>query len=337
MTQVNGTDAKLKVISPQQENTTVAKGSNVDTQLSNALSTKEIEEKPLNTPLRAQDLDFSKLPKGNRLDASEFANRSLNEVKDLAREFNADFPDSPYIVDYSSFPKPEDFDKNNYGGKKEAYAAWKNSVTEWVEDCKQDMIASKSKHLGSLAENFEKTMNSGFFGIYLQMGITREEIKTAFEALEGDINGVKKYLDKKADEIKANTRNIGAQVTKNVNKNTDEQASGVHAHIDHNTGAIMDKVDSAQIEITRNIETEEQKTRDTVSTEHKQTRAKAEKLKDEIMKKLEEMPTKKSLVYDYLKGVLKSPVDVAKAGFDLGSCLLGLHYGALQKLQELLS
>ena len=253
MTTVGQVNQELKVVAQQNEGTQV-QGSNVDAQLREAFSSDQPQGNQLTKPLKAQDLNFEGFPKGNRLDASEFAGRSLNEVKDAAREFNADFPETPYVVDYSEFPKPEAFSKKNYGGKEEAYNAWKDAVTEWVEDCKQDMVTRKSNHIGSMTEKFERAMNNGFFNIYLQMGMTRDFIQATYEALKGDINKVKEQLDAKAEEIKKHSSAVGRNVTRNVNANTNRQVGGLHEHLDYNTSGLHAHIDDAESGLHNHID-----------------------------------------------------------------------------------
>ena len=282
--------------------------------------------------LKAQDLNYEGFPKANRLDASEFAGRSLNEVKDIAREFNADFPEQPYVIDYSKFPNPENFSKKNYGGKEEAYTAWKNVVTEWVEDCKQDMATQRSNHIGSMTEKFERAMNNGFFNMYLQMGITRDFIQATYEALQGDINKVKEQLDLKAQQIMQNSRNVGQQVSQTVR--TEGHLTREIVILD---GMATRKTVQIEAENTRRtVETEAENTRGTVETEAQKTRAEIKHLQKRILNKLSEMPTKKSLVIDFIKGTLHLPIDVAKKGFDIGSYLLGLGADKLKQIAEYL-
>ncbi len=277
MTKIGQTNQELKIIAQQNGGTQVA-GPNADSQLRESFTFEEKQTPEMQKPLKAQDLNYENFPKANRLDASEFAGRSINEVKDAAREFNADFPETPYIVDYSGFPKPEVFSKKNFGGKEEAYNAWKDAVAEWVEDCKQDMVTRKSNHIGSMTEKFERAMNNGFFNIYLQMGMTRDYILATYEALHGDINKVKEQLDAKAEEIKRHSSAVGRSVTRNVNANTNRQVGELHDHLDWNTAGLhthIDKaasglrgdIDDAVEKINTNTDQRAQETQDTVKTE----------------------------------------------------------------------
>lgn len=253
MTKVGQVNQELKVVAQQNEETQV-EGTNVDTQLREAFNSDQVQGNQLTKLLKAQDLNFENFPKGNRLDAPEFAGRSLNEVKDAAREFNADFPKTLYVVDYSEFPKPETFPKKNYGGKEEAYNAWKDAVTEWVEDCKQDMVAKKSNHIGSMTEKFERAMNRGFFNIYIQAGITRDFIQATYEALNGDINKVKEQLNAKAEEIKKHTTTVGRNVINKVNANTNKQVAGLHQHITNSTNELHEHLDKNTQEIKEHVD-----------------------------------------------------------------------------------
>ena len=223
-------------------------------------------ETPENTQvkkaLKAGDLDYSKFPRANRLDASEFAERSLNEVKDLAREFNKDFPQNPYITDFDSFPRPESYTSKQYGGKDRAYVAWKSAVKEWVEDCKQDMDAGKDVGMQDLASRFEQTVQKGFFNLYIQNGMTQQEIFDVYQALEGDINKVKQELDSRIKKDGAYTRQVVKDAVADqanwVVGEVRRESNGIHQHIHEVDMAstnrdfeIMDKADNIQNDVDK--------------------------------------------------------------------------------------
>lgn len=359
MTKINGAPQNVEVVK-QQENqgTSISRTNTADAQLRSAFTFDQKEEQKLAKPLKAHDLNYENFPKKNRLDASDYATRSLNEVKDRAREHNNDFPDNAYVVDYSTFPNPEDFEKKQYGGTDKAYSAWKTAVSEWVEDCKQDMVAAKNTNLTSMTEKFEKTLQSGFFNLYIQMGITQEEIQTVYEKLNGNINKVKAELDKKAEEIKSNSRAVGRQVTRNVNattvavgqkviQNSNENTFGLHEHLDYNTEGVnrhigdatanvIYNIDNASNKLGRKIDKKSNEIKKVVQNESNNIQSQNQELHNEIMDKLKKMPTKRSIVIDFIKGTLRLPIDVAAAGFDLSSYLLSLPATALKKISELL-
>lgn len=317
---------------------------NANTQLREAFS--YYNDTPATTPQKfdINQLDYSNFPKKNRLDAYDFATRSFNEIKDAAREFNADYPQQPYMPNYSNFPEPKNFTKQVYGGNREAYTAWKSAVKEWVEDCKQDMVTAKSNHIGSMENRLEGMMSSGFFQVYMQLGITREEIQQAFEDTKGDINQLKEQLDKRANELRRNIQAGVASINRNtnqavgaaidrINANTDYRANEIHQHIGSTEDAIHDHIEGSQLllnEVNRQIQEE-------IHADGKKTRDQVKALQSEIMKKLEKMPTKKSLVLDFIKGTLHLPVDIAATGFNLASYLLSLPASVLKQISELLS
>lgn len=331
----------------EQQSTSVKNNNTADAQLREAFSYDNSNNPPEKQKFDVNQLDYSGFPKKNKVDAFDFARRSLNEIKDAAREFNADFPQNPYVPNTSIFPKPENFTKKQFGGKEQAYTAWKSAVTEWVEDCKQDMVSAKNGHINSMSAKLENIMKSGFFQIYLELGITQQEIQQAFEATNGNINDLKEMLDKKANELKQNmqrgfagvntntNRAVGVAIDK-INSNTDYQASEIHRHLDHTERQIHRHIDESTEATQNHFEERSDDIIDEIHNDGDKTRERIEELQSEVMKKLEKMPTKKSLVIDFIKGTLHLPIDAAKAGFNLASYLLSLPVEALKKIVELL-
>ena len=228
-----------------------------------------------NKKLKAQELNYSEFPKANRADASQFAERSLNEVKDLARTFNADYPDEPYIVDYNEFPRPEIFQKNNYGGKDKAYTAWKNAVIEWVEDCKQDMDTKRNANMVDLGMTLDMYMSEinekldeGFYDMYLEEGLTREFIAETYKQLKGDINAVNVALNKEASRIRAQVKASEGNIIANDNGNT----ASVHAHIAGATDGINNHIEEDGVKTRNLVYDETQEIKGEVRKEGQQTR-----------------------------------------------------------------
>ena len=277
MTSVSKTGGETKVIIQHNDGTQASSSNAAAEGLKAAFSYKQ-EEVQAQKPLKSQDLNYENFPKNSRKDASDYAGRSLNEVKDAARDFNADFPEKPYVVDYDGFPRPEHFHKKNYGGDKQAYEAWKDAVTEWVEDCKQDMATRKSNNLDSLTKNFERAMNNGFFNIYLQMGITRDFIQATYEALDGNMNQIKEKLDKKAQEIMQNSRRVGEQVTSDVEDAVYDSSDGIHHHIDDAKKDTISEITDV-IDYKNKQQTEE--LQKTIAAEHRDTRNSIKTAKEE--------------------------------------------------------
>lgn len=321
MVKVGNVNSEMKVV-VQNEGVQVS-GSNADAKLRQAFNYPQGQDVQMQKALKPQDLNFEGFPKSNRLDASEFAGRSLNEVKDAAREFNADFPESPYVVDYSNFPKPEEFSKKNYGGKEEAYSAWKNAVIEWVEDCKQDMVARKSNHIGSMTQKFERAMSNGFFNIYLQMGMTRDFIQATYEALQGDITKVKEQLDKKAEEIKHHTSAVGRQVTDKVNDNTNTEIGSVHNHIYQASTDLHNHIYEASNKIVDNNNRNADEIKEAVKEEGMSTRGAIAKEGE----KIREMGQKTREI-GALSDAISSALHGNTTGIDVTSCTgLGIRGG----------
>ena len=61
-----------------------------------------------------------------------------------------------------------------------------------------------------------------------------------------------------------------------------------------------------------------------------------QKLQSEIIAQLEKMPTKKSLVIDFIKGTLRLPIDTTVAGFDLMSYIFSLPAEVQKKISDFL-
>lgn len=229
-------DSEQNVRFPDEKNR-VTKNSqnNVNSELSKAFNSNENSEDLCvnSTKLKANDLDFTVFPKANRADAAHFAERSLNEVRDLARDFNSDYPDKPYVVNENNFPRPEDFPKKNYGGKDNAYNAWKNAVTEWVEDIKQDIALKKSTHLAELSTTIDlytreinAKLDRNYFANEIAEGVTRQFIVDTYVALKGNLSAVEAAVHKEAarirEEVKSTILTDGEKTREQINKKSQE-------------------------------------------------------------------------------------------------------------------
>ena len=209
-------------------------------------------------------LDFTGFAKENRAAAAVKARDSLNEVRDLTRQFNADFPNKSYSPKYADFPKPEDYDKKNYGTKKDAFEAWKDDVDIWKEDAKQDIATMRSKNI----DNLQKQNLAGLKAIYCKLGLTEDFIATTFQELQGDIQSVKEKLDKAVKDINANTNRVGNRVIANDNRNT----AGVHAHIYDSTRSVHEHLVYTEGNLHEHIESSERDVRKAVASEGDFTR-----------------------------------------------------------------
>lgn len=250
-----------------KEETNVAKSSqnNVNAQIQAYYnSERQTEVNYYNSKkLKASDLNFTSFPKSNRADAAQFAERSLNEVRDKARDFNADYPDKPYFINEKDFPRPEDFPKKNYGGKDMAYNAWKNAVVEWVEDAKQDMDTIKSTNIADLgatidmyADEINKKLDRNLFANEMQEGVTRQFIIDTYIALKGNMDAVEAAVHKEAARIRAEVQDVGNGLSMQI----DDQSRYLHEHIDDSERNIKNAVMDAKIEVADVVTAESEKT-----------------------------------------------------------------------------
>ena len=174
-------------------------------------------------PLKARDLDYSLFSKSQMKDANKLAERSLNEVKDLTRDFNADFPAKPYVPNYEEFPKPEEF--KQFKNKDDRYDTWSDAVVEWVEDCKQDMKTQRSTNLNDMASLFEAKIDRNLIVSCAQFDITRETMLKLFEEAQGDMQkfneSIRSAINRAAKRVESEVINQGNAVRKDIDYSTD--------------------------------------------------------------------------------------------------------------------
>ncbi len=174
-------------------------------------------------PLKARELDYSLFSKSQMKDANKLAERSLNEVKDLTRDFNADFPAKPYVPNYEEFPKPEEF--KQFKNKDDRYDAWSDAVVEWVEDCKQDMKTQRSTNLSDMASLFEAKIDRNLIVSCAQFDITRETMLKLFEQAQGDMQkfneSIRSAINRAARQIESEVINQGNAVRKDIDYSTE--------------------------------------------------------------------------------------------------------------------
>lgn len=213
---------------------TSLEGSNsIDNRASDALSGSEnkTEAKENVKPLNARNIDYTAFYSDEMKSAKKIAERSLNEVNDLARSFNADFPAKPYSPNYEDFPKPAEFEQFK---KKDRLGLWEDSVTEWVEDCKQDMETQKSNNLANLANLFAAKIDRNFIVSCSQFGITQQIMYDMFEQVQGDMQKFNEGIRRAV-----NAANNAAYACAVQGEKTREElyfaTGGIHAHIDDAT------------------------------------------------------------------------------------------------------
>lgn len=250
MTTVSNVNQEIKVMFQEGSAAPTSSSSTADAQLREAFTFEQTEEVPQTKPLTANDLDYSNFKKRDRASAAEKARGALDRVKDGVRRFNAE-GNGYYNLDLTTFPRPEKYTKDRYGGKDEALSAWKDDVDEWVGDQEEAMLLLKSNNIGNLAQQFINAINTGFFNIYLQMGITRDEIQQVYNELNGNISAIKVELDRKASQI--------------MNHSSSE-AQALHQHLDDVDGRLYGDILDAQDVIVGALKDEGESTRGAVNT-----------------------------------------------------------------------
>lgn len=211
------------------------------------------------TEIRPQDLDYS-LFKKEKAEAYKLAERALNEVKDIVREFNSDFPYNPYQPNYKDFPKPEEFAQF----KKDAFAMWERAVDAWVEDCKQDMVSKKSTNLegmaNGLANRFSVELARGKFEVYTALGLTLQRVEELFYQVGGNLESLEVAVRKEAAKIRTTVQENGEQVkayveeeavkTRNVDTDNHKETQEINALSDaisaSAAGRLPDKIASIE-------------------------------------------------------------------------------------------
>ena len=148
-------------------------------------------------PLEAYQIDYSAFAKKERADAKEFAEEKLADLRKVVNQFNLDFPKRQYVIDYSSFPKPENFTQYK---KNEAFDAWKDSVKKWVSARQDEVAGQRSYNLQHVSINIA----AGFGALGAQLGFSTEFIAAKLEELGGDVNKLNNCLKKTQQAIIAN-------------------------------------------------------------------------------------------------------------------------------------
>lgn len=283
------------------------------------------------------ELNYEGFKKKDRAAAFDLATRSLNEVKDLARGYNNDFPSYPYYPKYNEFPNPGDFNAKNLGGKDEAYHAWKAAVVEWVEDAKQDIETKKSKGVENLFHGLQKQVYEGFIQVYTMQGLEIAQINAVWNELKGDAKAIKARLDKAVKEINGNTTRVVREEGNVTRYQEALNSADIHHHIDHSMEA-----NANEHEYTRKVvEKESRATRKTVVDENVETRSEVRNLaeqiinnsnanKEEIKGVLNEILTELDKKPDKARSVLQFLKDLLTKG------ILGITIESLQKAKEIL-
>lgn len=156
---------------------------------------QEVQAEPAK-PLEAHKIDYTPFSKKDRDDANSFATQAIREVRKNAEELNANFPQNPYIVDYDSFPRPEDFAQF----KKNAFNTWKERVTDWTIAQNDAMKTRENYNM----QHINNTIAAGFGVLGAQLGFSTEFIAAKLEELGGDINKLNECLKKTQQAIIAN-------------------------------------------------------------------------------------------------------------------------------------
>lgn len=243
---------------------------------------QEVQAEPAKPakPLEAYQIDYSAFAKKERADAKEFAEEKLADLRKVVNQFNLDFPQRQYVIDYSSFPKPENFTQFK---KNEAFDAWKDSVKKWVSERQDEVAGQRSYNLQHVSINIA----AGFGALGAQLGFSTEFIAAKLEELGGDVNKLNSCLKKTQQAIIAND-----------NRNAKEIMNQAVAHF------IMGEVnaDSRMVRTNRNIVDESGKIQDAIETASNKTNGKI----DELASKEEERANNEAKANEYKAEIFRA-------------------------------
>lgn len=277
-------------------------------------------------------LDYTSFPKKFRAFANELATRSQNEVKDLARDFNKNYPATPYIVNYSDFPKPEDFSAKNLGGKEAAYYAWSSAVKEWVEDCKQDMQSMKDTGIKELSNQISK----GFIQSWINQGIAREVILDTLEKHDNDMKAATEELKSIVQKEHAKTRGTVKSEATKTRKNVEDNADYLNFRL-KSEGEYTREVVRSEGEQTRDeVEAQAVKTRQDIEDNKKEEAYKSE-LREKINLALRNEPIKtKAAIQRILRSEGKR-FDTLSRGNNITDIVENMDLDTLQRIVDMLT
>ena len=293
------------------------------------------EQAPSTQKQSMPKLDYTSFPKKFRAFANELATRSQNEVKDLARDFNKNYPATPYIVNfvnYSDFPKPEDFSAKNLGGKEAAYYAWSSAVKEWVENCKQDMQSMKDTGIKELSNQISK----GFIQSWINQGIAMGVILDTLEKHDNDMKAATEELKSIVQKEHAKTRGTVKSEATKTRKNIEDNADYLNFRL-KSEGEYAREVVRSEGEQTRDeVEAQAVKTRQNIE-ENKQEEAKKNELREKINLALRNEPIKtKATIQRILRSEGKR-FDNRSGGNNIADIVENMDLDTLQRIVDMLT
>ncbi len=174
-----------------------------DDRLRNELKPVSVKyEKEVPKELKVEDIDFTAFAKGKRDAAAAVVSMVLANVKQMAKDYNYNYPCVPYFPDYENFPVPENFNPKNYGGKDEAYYTWETSVRAWENNVKDDIKKLNTQSESQKMFGLQRQIYEGFINVYTQLGLNREQINEVCKHFAGNQVEIKNALNQMRDQIR---------------------------------------------------------------------------------------------------------------------------------------
>ncbi len=291
--------------------------------------------KPQKITTKAEGLDYSNFGgKKEAAAASTLARNVLDAVNDQLKDFQREFPGIK--VDLEEFPNPTQFSKKTFG-KDGAYSQWQQAVSEWRNNSTEAIHEAKKTSITDVVkiegEKTRETLTRQQEQIVQQMvdleQITMEEFNTLYAQNNHNFSKTIAVIRTEGSKTRATERAEGAKT-----RNTVVADGNNTRNLVYDAGkAVYDEVgrQGALTRINDNLNTFQ--TNAHISSEAKEVKQQQQQLANEIMKKLNSMPDKKSIAKDILIGQLKMPAEILKSGL---KGLIKLPLSVLEQLNKAL-
>ena len=273
---------------------------------------------------KAETLDYSNFGgKKEAAAASTLARNVLDAVNDELKSFQKQFPG--VIVDIDEFPAPTNFSKKTYG-KDGAYQQWQQAVSEWRNNATDAIHEAQNSSIKDVisteGEKTRETLTKQQEQIVQQMvdleQITMEEFNTLYAQNNHNFSKTIAVIRAEGSKTRATERAEGAKTRDVVMMDGNYTRAVVRG--EGFTTRLNDNINNAN-------------TNEHIDQESKNTRTQQKQLANEIMKKLNSMPDKKSIAKDILIGQLKLPAEILKQGI---KGLISLPLSALEQINKAL-
>jgi len=201
-------------------------------------------------PPEAIDYDYSNFFVTDKDNAIDEMGKAIKEMLALTAEYNINHypPLQPDIKEM--LPDPAKYTAKKCGNKKEAFRVWQKELERSVEFFK-DNIKSMSQANDNM--RFNQLINA-MSALFVQQGLTRQEIQNVVEQLNGNTQEIKDELNRRAREINGVTKQEGAKTRGTVvaDGNLTRYQDAV------NTQKVLDEVEYQNVKTRQNIEENKQ-------------------------------------------------------------------------------